>query len=124
MEDVRMLTRQALETLFSPELIFAEEFVSKTKKGFPDELVIFRVISDVDTHHADNINLITRKTVDVTWLCKNLNLKLTRPLEVVRAMKAAGFQPINRGMDIPRDPGATHYGVASDYYYYQVNANG
>ena len=124
MMDVRTWAHTTLMGIFPPEAVFAEAMLSSTGVDWPDEFVTFSVIAEVDEGFADNKNILTDTTVDVKWFGKSLNLKTTRPLEIVQAMKAAGFRPRNRGMDISRDPGAVYYGVVMDFVYQQVNFGG
>ena len=94
MKDVRELIKEAMDSLGIPSA--CEVFIPSKEK----EYVVYMVVSERDSLFADNAPRMLISRVYLYYISTSQNNKLTRPVEIISAMKAKGFRAVDRQVDI------------------------
>ena len=91
--------------------------------AYPETFVTFWTDDTMDNSHYDNEAATITWDFSVIFYSSNPELVNTKPEEIRKALKQAGFIPQGRGRDIPSDE-PTHTGWAQDYYFIeQIGGN-
>lgn len=83
---------------------------------YPQSFVTFFTLAGDDAGHFDNEPSGVAWRYTVIFYSSDPRLVASAPKEIRAALKAVGFIPRGRGMDIPSDE-PTHTGWAMEFYY-------
>lgn len=84
-------------------------------QAYPDSFITFWTDDVPDNSHYDNETASYAWDFSVIFYSNNPALVNSKPDEIRKALKAAGFIPQGKGRDIPSDE-PTHTGWAMDFY--------
>lgn len=84
--------------------------------AYPDTFITFWVNDVSDNSHYDNEETSYLWDLQVILYSNDPLLVNSKPLEIRKALKQAGFIPLGKGNDIPSDE-PTHTGWYQNYYY-------
>lgn len=107
----------ALEPLGWP--IYLQGTFADTQ-AYPETFVTFWVTSSDDSNHYDDRPFGWDWDFTVIVYSSDPRKVESGADSIRKALKAAGFVPQGKGMDVPSDE-ATHTGWAADYYYREIN---
>lgn len=89
-------------------------------EAYPDTFITFWVDDADDNSHYDDDTTSYLWDFSVIFYSNDPNLVNSKPEEIRKALKQAGFIPQGKGRDIPSDE-PTHTGWAQDFYYIENN---
>lgn len=92
------------------------------EEPYPDSFITFWVNDVPDNTHYDNNNATWDWDFSVIFYSNDPALVNSKPNEIRKALKAAGFIPQGKGQDIASDE-PTHTGWQMDVYYIERNKN-
>lgn len=85
-------------------------------EAYPDSFITFWVDDTTDNSHHDNDTTSYAWDFSVIFYSSDPALVNSKPEEIRKALKQAGFIPQGKGRDIPSDE-PSHTGWAQDYFY-------
>lgn len=83
---------------------------------YPESFITFFTDGSTEQDFFDGVPHGVQWRYSVIFYTSNPELMSTVPMEIYRALKAAGFVPQGRGHDIPSDE-PTHTGWVNEYLY-------
>ena len=86
---------------------------------YPASFITFMTVDSYDAASFDNSAVAWGWQFQVIFYSSDPNLVMSEPAKIAAALKAAGFIPRGRGMDIPSDVD-THTGWEMEFYYLEV----
>lgn len=89
-------------------------------QAYPETFITFWADPVTDNGHYDNEPAAWDWDFSVMFYSSDPLLVNTKPEEIRKALKAAGFIPQNKGRDVPSDE-PTHTGWAMDFFYIERN---
>lgn len=111
---------EILET-FCPDDVYLQGTLNP-ESPYPQKFITFYTMdSEFDSFYDNDANKIDWY-IHVVFYSSNPAEVLNTPPQIIRALKAAGFIPINAGIDIPSDV-VTHTGWAMEFIYPQKYTN-
>lgn len=84
--------------------------------AYPETFITFWTDSVLDNSHYDDEPASYAWDFSVIFYSSDPELVNTKPEEIRKALRQAGFIPQGKGRDIPSDE-PTHTGWAQDYYF-------
>lgn len=81
---------------------------------YPDDFVTIWTDYTADNSHFDNVVNSVDWSFTVIYYSNDPEKIATKPIEIIAALRAAGFVPQGKGQDIPSDE-ATHTGWAMEF---------
>lgn len=91
--------------------------------AYPDSFITFWTDDAPDNSHYDNETASYAWDFSVIFYSNDPALLNSKPDEIRKALKAAGFVPQGKGRDIPSDE-PTHTGWAMDFFYIEYQNQG
>jgi len=105
-------TAAALAGLGLP--LAANTMIAATGEELPDEYLVYQLISDPPTQHADDSEKLVSYRMQVSFYSRSG--LATIPKQVKNAMIAAGFTRLD-SREIPYNHETRHFGLAMDFNY-------
>ena len=99
----------------NPSVPYAfNQYLIADGSDFPDQFLVYTLISDAPQQHADNGETIRSYRIQVTTFSRSGLVSIP---DVDTAMLNAGFVRSSR-RTMPYDEMTRHFGLAADYIYY------
>ena len=89
-------------------------------QAYPETFITFWVAAVDDGSHYDDRPSSFAWEIDVYFYSADPSLTNTKPDEIRKALRAAGFIPDGKGWDTPSDE-PTHTGWAQTFRYIEIN---
>lgn len=106
------ITHAALTGLSYP--LAANTMILATGADYPDEYLVYQMISDPPGLHADDLEKLRSYRVQVSVYSRTGMASI--PAQVETAMLAAGFTRLE-GRELPYNTQTRHFGLAMDFNY-------
>ena len=101
--------KTALTALAVP--MAANTYILASGQELPDSYLVYFMISDPPTQHADNVEKLKTYRVQVSYYSRSGLLSMP---DIVGAMTGAGFTRLP-GRELPYNPDTRHFGMAMDF---------
>lgn len=98
--------------------VYLQETVNPSE-AYPDNFITFWTDYTADNAHYDDDVHSVDWNFTVIFYSNNPTLVNTKPKEIIKAMRNAGFIPQGKGQDIPSDV-PTHTGWAMEFIYTEI----
>lgn len=113
---IKTLLQTTLEKLGYP--VYLQNSMD-ADQAYPDSFITFMTVNSYDAASYDNNTVAWGWQFQVIFYSSDPTLVKSEPAKITAALKAAGFIPQGRGMDMPSDVD-THTGWEMEFYYLEV----
>lgn len=117
---MKNLLVSTLETICPNDVYLQGTYPSE--KPYPAEFITFWTSGVPDNSHYDNDTVSWDWNFQVVYYSNDPATIMTKSMQIISALKNAGFIPQGKGTDIPSDV-LTHTGWAMEFVYTEHNSN-